>query len=250
MLYKIYFIFIILNIMISAKEFTCNTSDTTYLDKDTIIVKYKCYKNGAKKKIIRYKNGVYSGLTESWYENGEKSSSVKYNNYEYDGSVKGWYENGLIRTDKKYINGMAIDTHKVWYENGNMKELTVYDSLGIINPLKPEGKRLATKEGLNQKWYENGQVSDSLIFKKDYPVEEFFWYTNGKLKMHRTNRLADINKTGSGLYYISGESFDVNGKKLGTFKNGNGSLKIFDEKNQKYRTMIFKDGKGRSSDFE
>ena len=199
-------IFYIFFVSVCAFSFECDAIDTLFRNSDTLVTKYRCYDNGNKKKIIRYRNGKYDGLKEVWHKNGKKMSEIPYLNNKKNGIVKGWNEVGDLVSHYEFRNGIPVGFHKSYYSKNRPKEFTHYNDSG-------------EKHGLCETWFENGNRKDSVVYNNGKIVEGRYYFRNGKLRYTAKLKNGDIVKA---VY------FSPDGEKTGEIINGNGTVLIYD----------------------
>ncbi|MXO06832.1 toxin-antitoxin system YwqK family antitoxin [Flavobacterium sp. HBTb2-11-1] len=126
------------------------------------------HKNGQRKELSHWVNGIQNGLYESFYENGKLETRTNWLNGETEGKSEIWYENGQKKGIQFYKSGLTNGNYKLWHSNGKLRA-DMYFSMG-----KKNGKAV--------KYYENGNLQAEGFYKNDLEDGTFKWYDeNGKL---------------------------------------------------------------------
>lgn len=113
--------------------------------------------------------------------------------------------------------------YKTHYDNGNLKKVEYYDGFTPVGKLT--------------EYYENGEVLKKYHYENGKPNGSCkYYFDNGQLWTER------IIKDGNNWTVIS--NFDKNGNPLdpGTLKNGNGTMKLYNEQGELTEIITYKDG--------
>ncbi|MBE7635106.1 hypothetical protein G1K66_12010 [Tenacibaculum finnmarkense] len=212
----------------------------TYDDKGYRTGSWKSYhENGMPYQIGQYSNNMKIGYWEHYHDNGEIWHCGDFNNLgKKTGEWFVYFETGNIQSEyqfnekkTKYIN---------YYESGIIKIKGNYIDTNSMIWFK--GFRMyGDQEGLWEYYYENGQLAKTgnySIVRKEidaghgfirvdntaYKNEIWkFYYNNGQLNAvieYKNGKIWNVLN----LYDIKGNSLDI-----GTIKNGNGTIKSYDE---------------------
>ena len=164
------------------------------------------------------------GTKKEFYESGTLKAKGKVANDLKTGMWKQYYECGEIFQIGKYLNGKETGEWKIFHENGQLRQIGKFNNgkqTGEWNFYHPNGKR----EGIG-----------TLIDGKRNGIWKWY-HTNGSIYTERewdNERLVKI---------IS--CYDGQGNELdkGTFKNGNGTMKVYDIDGNLLETYNYKNGK-------
>ena len=153
------------------------------------------YENGQLKEEKNYKEGKYNGLQEKYDENGKLEYKAYYKNDKIDGIEMQYVGEGILLKKSNYKDGKK-DGLTEFYENGeisqriNYKNNTGYFIDGVFELINDAGTavgRIVTykdgkKDGLEEVFYENGQLSRKSNYK-DGKKDGLFqlYYENGQL---------------------------------------------------------------------
>jgi antitoxin component YwqK of YwqJK toxin-antitoxin module len=172
---------------------------------------------------VSYVNGSLENEFKYYYSNKTIACQGNYLNNKFEGVVKSYYQDGKVYGIRYYKNGLKNGNHKYLYPNGTVElEHNFVDGI---------------KEGLYQTKYSNGKIQEKFYYKngKIEGLYQYF-YENGQLwieKIYDNDLLMQVLV-----------SYDVKGneKDKGTLKDGNGTVKYYDEKGNLYDIITYKDG--------
>lgn len=149
------------------------------------------------------------GAKKEIYENGNLKAKGRVSNDLKNGMWKQFYENGEIFQIGKYLNGKKTGEWKIFHQNGQLRQIGKFNSgkqVGEWNFYHPNGNR----EGIG-----------TLIDGKRNGIWKWY-HTNGSLYTERewyNGRLIKIIS----CYDGQGNVMDK-----GTFKEGDGTMKLYD----------------------
>ena len=78
------------------------------------------FKDGSKKEIRAYDNGLMHGTWITWSEKGIKIAEANYKNNVKDGKWYVWDENDVKRYEMEYEEGKKVGVWFIWDENGKL----------------------------------------------------------------------------------------------------------------------------------
>jgi len=209
---------------------------------DGRIIQLFNYKNGfltSKEKINQKdESGIKQGLWKSYFPNMRLKTEKRYKDGKLNGYFKTYNKNGELMSAILFINGIEQDKESnladfdikyEYYKNGKVKSAITYNKGG-------------NKDGVSSLFDENGEVSESKLYRNGYLLAEGIidlkglyqgkwkhYYLDGKLKSEGSYK--DGKKTGKWIFYFSNGkieqtgNYDKNGKFSGMWKwyyeNGN-----------------------------
>lgn len=198
------------------------------------------FRNGKRKHVLFYENGVPDGKATFYYKNGTIKETGTWRNNRWVGEYKQYYENGNPKNHFNYDNrglknGKQIYFHKngnpsligTWSNGGETGDLAEYKEDGTSNT-----ERYKAGPELNIKNKEDSIEKDSLTIAND----------SLKIKKYKKKKELEVPFDGNGFH----EFRDKNGNKtkVGEFENGllvNGKIFKYDEKGKLISTKIVKD---------
>ena len=198
------------------------------------------FRNGKRKHVLFYENGVPDGKATFYYKNGTIKETGTWRNNRWVGEYKQYYENGNPKNHFNYDNrglknGKQIYFHKngnpsligTWSNGGETGDLAEYKEDGTSNT-----ERYKAGPELNIKNKEDSIEKDSLTIAND----------SLKIKKYKKKKEPEVPFDGNGFH----EFRDKNGNKtkVGEFENGllvNGKIFKYDEKGKLISTKIVKD---------
>ena len=219
----------------SNEQTKIHLTDLTYKN-DTYYYKDKIFngigyddRGGSKTEQI-IKQGKVVNVKQWRDDNGNPLQDCSYSlDGNYDGICKEWWiESGKLQTEKNWKYGNPIYI-KEWYENGEIKSETYF-----LEDKKGENL-FPVKHGLQRKWDQNGNLTESINYKKG--KEEGLCFTSykegyGQLKVK--GNMKNGKEDGKSQYwyengqlYIEGEFLE--GEKHGIFKKWNEDGVLIDE---------------------
>lgn len=138
------------------------------------------HKNGKIESRIRFKHGVWNGISERFYDNGQLMVKVNFKNGVEDGVVEIYFDTGELKGRDGYTEGIKNGIHEKFYKNGDHEYKWNY-----INGL-PDGEMFNYYESgeleiltlinmSEKKWmkrfYKNGVMTLKVDFDKDNPYK-------------------------------------------------------------------------------
>lgn len=208
-------------------------------------------KNGNVLEKVSYKNGKPEGEYFYYYENGKVKSHGYYKDGKLDGLFEKFSEKGALlekysniddKIDGDFISfysiGKDFAEYKAPYKNGKIN--------GIVMQYYPDGKIQSeipfidgNRDGIEKKYYYNGQLEYKKEFKTNNLIGEYFEY-------HPNGQIAFNGFCVNGFFEGPFKQFYSNGKlekELNYEKNKlNGILKKFDSDGKIHYEYIYKDG--------
>ncbi len=142
------------------------------------------YDNGQLYDRSHFKQGVRDGLYESWHPNGQQFMRANFNRGELDGIYLSWYPTGRLHELLHYDNGLPLGEYFKYDESG---KLQVHTDKGykeqLIDPHVSESDiRSRRLTGVQQAYYDNGQISNRKFYKDGLPEGMgYSWYRDGQL---------------------------------------------------------------------
>ncbi|TVZ47462.1 antitoxin component YwqK of YwqJK toxin-antitoxin module [Olleya sp. Hel_I_94] len=131
------------------------------------------YDNKKIKEEFQLEKGFINGEFKSFYDNGKPKEVIHYLNGEHTGEQKEFYDNGKLKYQVTKEPSKNIFIQEWYYDNGNPKKL--------------ESKLIEKNERIGEykEWYENGQLSETEIYKSAYEREGDWleFYENGNKKV-------------------------------------------------------------------
>ncbi|MEM5540723.1 DUF4375 domain-containing protein [Olleya sp. AS48] len=131
------------------------------------------YDNKKIKEEFQLEKGFINGEFKSFYDNGKPKEVIHYLNGEHTGEQKEFYDNGKLKYQVTKEPSKNIFIQEWYYDNGNPKKL--------------ESKLIEKNERIGEykEWYENGQLSETGIYKSAYEREGDWleFYENGNKKV-------------------------------------------------------------------
>jgi len=159
----------------------------------------------------------------SYYSKGDKTNAKKFLeeafNFGFNVPQNLLTELGINKKSEKD----RIKENKTFYENGNPKTVEYYDGF--------------TPTGKWTEYYENGKMMKEYQYENGKPNGGCkYYYEDGRLWTER------ILKDGENWTVIS--NFDKNGNRVdsGTLKNGNGTMKLYNEQGELTSIVTYKNG--------
>lgn len=179
------------------------------------------------RKILNQQNtfvdGVLQGEFKCFYANKKLAHQGSYLNHKFDGISKVFYDDGKlysIVTNKKHLKE---GIEKYFFPNGEI-ELERNYANGI-------------RHGVCKVYYENGTLRELSHFKKGKEDHIYkYFHKNGQLwteRMYDNDLLVNVTCN----YDAEGNERDK-----GTLKDGNGTVKFYDEEGKLYLIKTFKKG--------
>lgn len=224
-------------------------------------------------KFQTFKNDSLNGLSREFLIDGKTVISEQ----EYFGSrlnlISRNYKNGRIKSETPVQNGQREGIAKSYYENGNLAQTVTFkkDSLnGISRDYEEDGKTISMEREYagtsnafrGRKYYPNGKPESEVMIKNDQFEGTCTWYyENGNLKQV-TEYKNDKHNGSNKYYYSNGQlwvdiifkdglewtvigNYTKDGKKRdgGTLKNGNGTVKYYEEDGTLREVLTFVNGR-------
>ena len=210
---------------------------------------FDLHKNGAKQKILVYKDGKPEGLQRYWHDNGHKSLELNLKSGENHGLLTVWNENGNKNSEANWKDGRLNGLQLGWHENGQ-KRIRIRHEGG-----RPEGLWTAWDENgskvyesrykLDDKvfcWHENGKKAYQATYEKDTLVETS-WYENGQQSSEKNYK----NFQRDGTWTEWNETGEIESEeqwKGGRQWDGKWTLMLGSGENEKRCEIVLKDGSG------
>ena len=174
-------------------------------------------------KEMTYLNDTLSGPFKYYYENGPVAKKGKYLSGKSDGEAIVYYPGGQVYRQYSYVKGEIDGVMKEFYNDGNTKmimEIKMGAPHGVYRTFYPDTK-------LEEEWnYVNGKASGTYKY----------FHPNGQLwveKEYMNDLLVNVIVN----YDSAGKIKDK-----GTLKNGDGTVKCYDDKGKLYMIEHFKGG--------
>lgn len=225
-------------------------NDGVYISKDEngepIIGTYWIYQEG------EYQDGKKNGQWDLYAIEDLTFKKILYKQLHYkngvkEGEYKYYHLNKKVARQGQYVSGVREGKTRVYYDTGKLKITLFYKNDSI--------------EGKATFFYSNGKLERTAFYKNNLlEGKMIYFYSSGKIKSERNyimNQLDGIyhyyHNNGKlwieklyskGLLLNVTSNNDSNGNKRdkGTLKDGNGTLKLYDEKDILRRIETYKDG--------
>lgn len=189
---------------------------------DFYVIEDKTFKKILNQQLI-FNNGILENEFKYFYSNKKIACEGNYLNNKLEGIIKSYYNDGKLYGTRFYKNNLKNGNHKYLYPNGKIElEHNFIDGI---------------KNGLYQTNYPNGKTNEKFYYKmgKEDGVYQYY-YENGQLwieKIYNNGLLLNVNA-----------NYDSYGKERdkGTLKDGNGTVKYYDENGIVYTIVTFKEG--------
>jgi TonB family protein len=168
------------------------------------------YSNGKKESSGKVKNYKKQGVWKYWSENGVLTKTETYKDDVKQGLYTEFYADGKKSVEGNYLNGRKDGTWNSWYSDGKLSSKLNYDGTYAEQN---------TKEGLQQWWFENGQLREQSNYVNHQLVSRATWYNNGKKKSVEYYK----NKLPNGTwrtYPAPSESTDTLPSKIANYADG------------------------------
>lgn len=180
--------------------------------------KHQPYKN------VTYVNGMEQGPVTYSYPNGATGFEGTYRDGDLEGPAKTFFEDGSTHSSRVYRKGLLSGTMTRYYRNGAVQCTEVFNN--------------DTLDGPYVGYYPDGRIEEQFVrVKGELDGAYRYYHPNGQLWIERIyDRGRTMNVTGS--YDPQGVARDK-----GTLKDGNGTVKFYDETGKLYSVVTFQDGK-------
>ncbi len=157
------------------------------------------YEDGSKQSEVAWKNGKRHGLFQAWYRTGDIMTRQNYENGKPQGKHRQWYEKEVPMNIKQYDKGKLNGPFLEYWPNGQLRKRSVYD-YGVVtdttthynddgrlvkeniyhnsdsvlvtrkyfsngNLLSLRTEKLGKPDGVQQDYYENGQIQKEEHYK-------------------------------------------------------------------------------------
>ena len=138
------------------KRSETNYDELSHLNRDTLILKST--------------GKAITGIIYDLYKNGNLAWQFNYVNGIENGIANVWSDNGKINIIEKWNNGVKVNREES-FTNGQIAQIQNFNaSTGLF-------------EGIEQSWFENGQIKRDLLYESDKIIGfEEGWYINGQQK--------------------------------------------------------------------
>ena len=196
------------------------------------------YRNGKKKHILFYQDGIPDGKATFFYKNGTVRETGTWRNNRWVGEYKQYYENGNPKNHFSYDNrGVKNGKQIYFHENGNPSLIGTWDNGNETDDLA-EYKEDGTA---NTERYKAGPELD-IIKESDSLKLDSLTIDSLKIKKFKKPTEPIIPFDGNGYHEFKDK--DGNTTKVGEFEDGllvNGKIFKYDEKGKLILTKIVKD---------
>ena len=196
------------------------------------------YRNGKKKHILFYQDGIPDGKATFFYKNGTVRETGTWRNNRWVGEYKQYYENGNPKNHFSYDNrGVKNGKQIYFHENGNPSLIGTWDNGNETDDLaeyKEDGSA-------NTERYKAGPELDII---KDSDSLKLDSLTIDSLKIKKFKKPTEPIIPFDGNGYHEFKDKDGNTTKVGEFEDGllvNGKIFKYDEKGKLILTKIVKD---------
>lgn len=196
------------------------------------------YRNGKKKHILFYQDGIPDGKATFFYKNGTVRETGTWRNNRWVGEYKQYYENGNPKNHFSYDNrGVKNGKQIYFHENGNPSLIGTWDNGNETDDLaeyKEDGSA-------NTERYKAGPELD-IIKESDSLKLDSLTIDSLKIKKFKKPTEPIIPFDGNGYHEFKDK--DGNTTKVGEFEDGllvNGKIFKYDEKGKLILTKIVKD---------
>ena len=182
------------------------------------------YPNGNPSQIGFFVSDLKHGKWQYFYQSGELASTIYYIRNNKEAKWIGYYKNGNKSAELNFKNNNPIGEQAYYYNNG---QIAFYSKVDSINPRKI----------IVGRYFENNNLFESYtMLNNEFDGEYKRYFLNGVLKDHFVFERGNLKEVI--------ESNNIEGFKLdiGTFKNGNGLLKRFDEKEEVISEVNYENG--------
>lgn len=188
----------------------------------------------------KIEGGMKAGKWKEYHANGKTRLTCNYENGMLNGVYTEWDEDGNKKFQADYVDDVTIGEIKMWYPNGVVSTIaTARKEMLEVNPD-------ATFDG----------ASEIEVLVEEF---ELFWESglpqmsgkmvegelDGEIKYFHEN--GELNGTYLYIYGLMSEilnMYDQEGNELdpGTYKDGNGTIKMYDPEGNLTSTQIFENG--------
>lgn len=213
-----------------------------------------------------YLDNRKQGKWTFYHRNGKRKHILYYENGIPDGKAIFYYKNGTIRETGTWRNNRWVGKYKQYYENGNPKNLFNYDKRGLKN-----GKQIYFHENgkpsLVGTWNNGDETDDLAEYLKDGTANTERYEAGPNIVVRNTGdsirldtllnnedslnlKIRKYQKSNAPLTPFNGNGYhefrDKNGNKtkVGEFEDGllvNGKIFKYDEKGKLMLTKLVKD---------
>ncbi len=170
------------------------------------------YASGVKESSGKVKNYKKQGVWKYWSEFGVLTKTITWKDDVKQGLYTEYYPDGKKSLEGNYLNDRKNSSWYSWYTDGKMASMLNYD-----------GTNLSSKGdvfyGLQQWWYENGQLREQSNYENGLPVYRETWYNNGKRRAIEKYENGKPDGTWR-KYPEPGESRDTLPSSIDNYSNG------------------------------
>jgi len=117
------------------------------------------YEDGSVRSVGNSKNGFKDGVWKTYYNTGELNLRVKYLMDVKDGVEEVWLPSGQLISKVNFKNGLKCGSFEYYYPNGQLKEKGTFS-------------KNSKRDGVYEKYLENGGLEDKLLYKDGNVVED------------------------------------------------------------------------------
>ncbi len=186
--------------------------------------------DGAKDRLIGFKEGIKEGNYEEYYNNGQVSFKGTNKAGKMNGLVTTKYSGGEPKSEVTYLDGEKNSSEISYYRNGKMMQKATYVK-GML-------------QGDYVSYYKNGKTSDSIKYLNDKPIgKNILFYKNGVVSVN-----ADFDESGK----LNGvrKEYDTDGKIYNEREYRKGEIVAYKYYNKKGEIVKSDEKKSGNFDFE
>jgi antitoxin component YwqK of YwqJK toxin-antitoxin module len=171
-----------------------------------------------------FRLGVLEGDAFDYFPDGSIRVKTKFDSGLLQGSFTSFYQNGTTEMVGQYREGMPHGKQEAWYSNGNRKWVESYE----------HGVRM----GPDSSFYENGSLEATASYREGLADGKWIFY-------HRDGAVWTEREYAAGRLMSVGFIQSKEGRQLevGSFKDGNGWLRIYSEAGLPVEQEFYKEGR-------
>ncbi|MDQ3112104.1 MAG: hypothetical protein M3R17_19650 [Bacteroidota bacterium] len=133
--------------------------------------------NGIKESEGKVKNYKMQGVWKYWSDGGKLEKTITYEDNVKQGLYTEYYSNEKKSVEGNYLLGRKNGTWNTWYNDGTLSSKSNYDAITVVDNSQD------FYEGVQQWWYENGQLREQTYYSSHTLIYRQSWYKNGKRRV-------------------------------------------------------------------